>query len=260
MGIIYLLTNQQNEKRYIGKTVNTLDERWAGHCNSARRGDTSMYVTRAIAKWGIEAFYREVIEECSDDLLSERETFWITEFKTHVSMGGYNLTFGGEGLSGYKFSEQSKELIRIKAIGRKHSKESKEKMRLAKLGKSQKPDHVTMRIIANTGKVRTEEQKKRISDGNRGKKRSAETCANISRASKGRVTSEVTKNKFRKRVDQFTIDGNYMQTYNSITDAAEKVGVAKGTISDAVRNTKICKGFIWRLNDVELRKKINGDI
>jgi predicted GIY-YIG superfamily endonuclease len=37
MAFIYLLTNTQNGKRYVGKTVRPLEVRWQGHLGSARR-------------------------------------------------------------------------------------------------------------------------------------------------------------------------------------------------------------------------------
>ncbi len=166
MAIIYLITNKESGKKYVGKTVQPLEIRWGGHVGSARRGDNGMLVCRAIKKHGVEAFEHAVLEECAEAQLGEREKHWIAELKTHVSQGGYNLTLGGDGgLPGYKFSDESREKIRQKALGRKHTPETKAKMRAAKLGKKQKPEHVAKRVAAHLGKKRTPEQRANLSAG-----------------------------------------------------------------------------------------------
>lgn len=246
MGVVYLLTNTASSKRYVGKTINTLEERWVGHVRSAFRDDTDMYICRAIAKHGPDAFTREVLEECSDDDLLGRERHWIAKLGTHVSKGGYNLTLGGEGLHGYVFSEESKELMRQKALGRKHNNETRQKM--SDSAKARGTNFVALEAMrkANTGATRSDETKQRISAAQKGRSVSQETRDKISKAGLGRKTSEATKEKFRKRVGQFTMDGNHLVTYNSVTEAAKAMGCVKGTISNACRNELVFKGFTWR--------------
>jgi hypothetical protein len=52
-----------------------------------------------------------------------------------------NLTDGGDGISGWKHSEETKEKCRVGNIGKKRSEETKLKMRLAKLGKPKSAEH-----------------------------------------------------------------------------------------------------------------------
>jgi len=52
-----------------------------------------------------------------------------------------NLTDGGDGISGWKHSEETKEKCRINNTGKKLSEETKLKMRLAKLGVPKSPEH-----------------------------------------------------------------------------------------------------------------------
>jgi group I intron endonuclease len=125
-----------------------------------------MLVSRAIKKHGAEAFEREVLEECDDAVLGDREIFWISELGTHVSQGGYNLTLGGDGgLPGYRFSEASREKMRQKATGRKHSDEAKAKMRASAKGRPKSPEAVEARARSNRGKKRTPEQLANLSAG-----------------------------------------------------------------------------------------------
>lgn len=104
MGYIYKIQNKVDNKIYIGKTVNTVQERWAEHVDEASRGDNT-YLHKAIQKYGAAAFYVDTIEECVCEQLNEREQYYIALFHSHISEGGYNMTFGGEGA--IKYSDES---------------------------------------------------------------------------------------------------------------------------------------------------------
>ena len=69
MGFIYKIENKQNGKIYIGKTVNTIRERWLEHIGEANKGDNSL-LHKAIRKYGENEFYVDFIEQCSNDELS----------------------------------------------------------------------------------------------------------------------------------------------------------------------------------------------
>jgi group I intron endonuclease len=106
MAYIYSITNLINKNQYVGKTSkpNPYD-RWKQHLQLARSIDNlqennsahSMPILRAICKHGAENFKFRVIEECKDDNVSEREIYWIEKLGTYGS-GGYNATFGGDGV------------------------------------------------------------------------------------------------------------------------------------------------------------------
>lgn len=96
MAYIYKITNLINGKSYIGKTLSTIDERWKEHCRDAykeRCEKRPLY--SAINKYGIENFKVEQIEECDDNIVNEREVYWIEHFGTFKN--GYNATIGGDG-------------------------------------------------------------------------------------------------------------------------------------------------------------------
>lgn len=93
---IYQITNDINQKKYIGKTTKTINERWREHCKDANKDAYSNRpLYRAIRKYGIEHFHIEELEECSLDVLSEREKYWIET--TGSFKNGYNATLGGDG-------------------------------------------------------------------------------------------------------------------------------------------------------------------
>lgn len=96
MPFIYKITNKINNKVYIGKTIKTVESRWKQHCldcKKERNSNRPLY--RAMRKYGIENFNIEPIEECSKEVLSEREMYWIKHFDTYKN--GYNATTGGDG-------------------------------------------------------------------------------------------------------------------------------------------------------------------
>lgn len=111
MGIIYKIENNYNHKKYIGKSIyNDYNKRWKEHIRDAyditNKGFnfTIHKAIRKYGKYGKDAFLIEVIETVSDDnILNEREQFWISYYNTYYS--GYNDTFGGEGSIKYNRQE-----------------------------------------------------------------------------------------------------------------------------------------------------------
>ena len=93
---IYKITNLFNGKSYIGQAVD-IKRRWTEHKSHSFLPDHISYnyaIHRAIRKYGIESFSFEVLEECSESTLNEREIFWIVKFNTQQE--GYNMTSGGD--------------------------------------------------------------------------------------------------------------------------------------------------------------------
>lgn len=95
MGYIYKITNNINNKLYIGKTERSIEERWGEHCRHASKYQ-NIPLYRAIQKYGKDNFVIEIIEECTKEMIDEREIFWINHYNTYEGEG-YNCTGGGEG-------------------------------------------------------------------------------------------------------------------------------------------------------------------
>ena len=105
-GIIYLITNTINDNKYVGQTVMQLNKRWLAHIQESKTySEHPLY--RAINKYGIDNFKIRVLEECGEDILSEREIYWIKKLDTYNR--GYNATTGGE--SNCNIREDVKEKI-----------------------------------------------------------------------------------------------------------------------------------------------------
>ena len=96
MAYIYKITNDINEKVYIGKTQNSIKQRWDEHLrDSIKRTEEHRPLYAAMRKYGGEHFKIEAIEECDTFILDERERYWIEYYNAYTN--GYNATPGGDG-------------------------------------------------------------------------------------------------------------------------------------------------------------------
>lgn len=104
-----------------------------------------------------------------------------------------NWTDGGEGISGFKHSEESKRKIR--ETKKNQSEETKRKLREAKIGKPRSEE--TKRKISESqkGKKMSEESRRKMSEAQRGKTCTKETKRKISEAAKKRKQTDETKRK-----------------------------------------------------------------
>lgn len=114
---IYLITNQINEKRYVGQTVKGLKRRFLQHINDARSG-SGIYLHRAIRKYGEDRFTISLLATAKErEDLNRLEEFWIKFLNTR-SPNGYNSTDGGDGTSGFIQREETKQKISASNTGK----------------------------------------------------------------------------------------------------------------------------------------------
>lgn len=246
---IYKITNTFNNRIYVGK-----DKR-----NNPKYYGSGILIKLAISKYGLERFKKEIIEECtSDNHMSEREKFWIKELKSHISHGGYNLTWGGEGGDTTSFNPNRKDIIekrRIKNTGKKRSAEFCESMRRiqinlnvsreVRLNRRKKGVETYKNRIEQFGFTekelksqednakrlsdfsKSEEGRKIISDSLKGKSKppfTEEHRKNIGKSSKGRICSS------RRKI---TVNG---VTYNHMHEASNLLSVPLSTIQYRLRS------------------------
>ena len=102
-GFIYKITNDINDKIYIGKTLSSIDKRFTEHKkDSCRIQEQIRPLYRAMNKYGCDNFHIELVEECPLETLSEREIYWIDFYKSYEN--GYNATLGGDGKQLYDYN------------------------------------------------------------------------------------------------------------------------------------------------------------
>ena len=91
---IYKITNKINGHAYIGQSVD-IDRRWNEHCNK----ESDSLIHKAIIKYGVENFMFEILEECEQSELDEKEVYWVEYYNTYQN--GYNQTAGGNSATCY---------------------------------------------------------------------------------------------------------------------------------------------------------------
>lgn len=99
---IYKITNKINNKCYIGQSVDiTRRIREHRNCKSKSQG-----IDSAIQKYGIDNFTFEIVEECTQQELNEKEIYWIQYYNSYLK--GYNETSGGAFASHFNLLDKEK--------------------------------------------------------------------------------------------------------------------------------------------------------
>ena len=197
---IYLITNIENTKKYVGITKFSLNERFSQHI---KRG---FLLTEAIQKYGCQNFSIDLIEEVeSAERAYELEQYYIREYNTKVP-NGYNLTDGGDGIFGWKATEE-------------YRKECSDRVR--QLHKQKK--------VGMYGKKHSEDTKKKMSDslkGNKnclGRKLSEDSKQKIREKHLGKTLSEETRQKISENHHDISGKNNPMYGKKHSPETIEKM-------------------------------------
>lgn len=152
--IVYLVTNLIDFRIYVGKTKQTLLERWNLHLADVKLG-SSFYLHNAIRKHGASSFQLTVLfQTSSEEEMNRSESLWIITLHSYDPEVGYNMTFGGEGGSP---TEVVRQKLSEKRSGMTFPKQWRESMASSQR-KFRKP---WLR------KPRSPEVRKKISEGNK---------------------------------------------------------------------------------------------
>lgn len=93
---IYKITNKVNGQSYIGLSKD-IECRWRQHelrSSNPKDKEYEKALYRAFRKYGLQSFEWTILEECSEEELSDREIYWIGYYNTYAN--GYNETPGGD--------------------------------------------------------------------------------------------------------------------------------------------------------------------
>jgi group I intron endonuclease len=101
---IYCITCTVNDKRYVGSSKNVQRRMWKHRYNARTDNTTLPLLYDEMRFYGLESFIIEILEQCPENALLEREDYWIEVLHTNVD--GYNIRQKTD-LRGKKRGEES---------------------------------------------------------------------------------------------------------------------------------------------------------
>lgn len=260
---IYKITNPKG-KVYIGQSMN-IEER-KKYYRRLSQTKSQPKIHNSLQKYGWEQHVFEIIEECSVEQLDERETQWkkyyleLAENKWNEVLfcDLYDLGGGpksevhrrkiGEGNKGKTLSDEAKKKIGEFHKGIKRTLETKNKISQAKKGVGHSIQHNNNKkgkrgSQPNMKKPKPDGFGEKVSNRLLGKKQSEETRRKKSESMKGKILHY-------KEIIQYSLEGNFIKEWNSITEAKKWLG--KGDIQGCVLGkTKTAGGYIWKHKNKE---------
>ena len=115
---IYMIKNKVSNESYIGQAVD-IYSRWKRHINELHNQcHYNKHLQRSWNKYGENSFEFSIVEVCSETELNAKEIYWIAENNSFYN--GYNQTKGGDGVRGYKHSDEYKQKVSERVSGEKN--------------------------------------------------------------------------------------------------------------------------------------------
>lgn len=223
---IYKIVHKTSGKIYIGSAVD-IDKRWGEHIRALRRSDhRNIHLQRAWNKYGEHSFIFGIVEYTQQDILLEREQHYLDTLNVCDTNIGYNIapTAGN-------------------SLGIRRSDEFKEKVRQGLLGKILTNEHKE-----NIGKGVSESQKYRDAMASPEYKEKMKV-ANL--GDKNPMFGKYGKDHPKaKSIDQYTKEGEYIKTWDSVLVAARHLKRSHANISSCCKGRlKTAYGFVWKYAD-----------
>jgi group I intron endonuclease len=274
---IYKIENLINGKIYIGQSVD-IQYRFRNHKSESFNPKSNAYDTaihRAIRKYGVDNFSFDVVEECDQDELREREIYWINYYN---SFGvGYNLTSGGEGVPTINIKQVQKlwdDGLSIKEIAqalncnqhtaihilesyknynsqesyKRGRKNARKKMNKSILQYDLHGVFVQKHESIAAASVATNIKRSNISSALTGKVLSAGGYQWVYEGNNPPGTYDPKSFNDKKPVLQFDLYGNFIAEYSSATEAAKAVGLKYiNSITKCCNNKQhTAGGYCWK--------------
>lgn len=240
VGTIYIFINNLNNKVYIGKTIDSYTYRWSSHKHDSEL--FNYYFYKAIRKYGWDNFSKYVIYQTEelennkenkkylDNLILNKEKYYIKQFNSNNPNVGYNLTEGGEGTSGKTYTEE--QLSKIKNKGK-----------------------IVLQCDLNGNIIKEWPSMKSIKDNLGLNLDNIRACCNNKRDSwKGYLWKfKIIKNSSKKETKQvlkvilqYDIFGNFIKEWESASKIQEELGLDNHTIRGCCRGDyNTCGNYIW---------------
>ena len=181
---IYVIENVVTGAVYVGK-ANDVQRRWQQHIAVARNG-CPLPLYRAMIKYDLSMFKLHVVDEHEDEyhVLNVLEPEWISYLKD-MGIKLYNLTAGGDGILGYRHSDETISKISMQHKGKSISAEQRMKISESLRGSTLSPEARAKISLSNAGKKkppRSRAHRDAISASKKGVKYSDERRRHLSEA------------------------------------------------------------------------------
>lgn len=236
---IYKITNLINGKCYIGQSCQ-IPVRWSQHKHEMNgAGGNNPYLYRALRKYGIDNFSFEVVKECDVDQLDTLERKYIASYNS-LYPNGYNLESGGWGRK--NLSPLTKLRISLSKRGTVSSKRTPVNQYTSS-GRYICTFPSMSEAAASVGKL----SPGHIANCCTGKRGLAHGFQwKYANAGNGNIEPFIDVRE--TPVSQFTKDGIYIATFESVRKASEALGISATNISNCCKthNQNTAGGYQWR--------------
>ena len=230
---IYKITSPSG-KIYIGQTTN-YSKRHNAYKNHKCKRQPKLFAS--IEKYGFVNHTIEIIKECQVEDLNYYERYYQEYYESVLN--GLNLRYTATTDKSGFMSEESKKKMSDSGKGKIITEEWRKNL-----------------SIAGMNRRHTEEEKQKISQSHKGKKKTPEHIAKIQATLKTMQMpkrSEETKalqslnNGKSKKVNQYDLQGNFINQFRSGSQASRELGISVMSISScALGKLKTGGGFVWK--------------
>ena len=213
-GIIYTVTNKETKMVYVGLTTKSPETRKKDHNKKSKKGKSYAF-QQAIATYGPEAFKWEKVDYATTiDELAKKEKEYI--IKHDSKENGYNQDCGG-GIQKtvYQYSIEDGSLVN------------------------------TYDSLQSAGSA-VNADKRSVSSAALGVNKTCKGFVWSYSSSSSSFPKHINDNR-RKVVQQFSLEGEFINEFKSVSEASKLTGCNKTGIGKVSRRErKSCGGYLWR--------------
>lgn len=237
---VYIHENKINHKKYVGVTCRDPRIRWAngkGYHKPAKQGKADSHFAHAIQKYGWDGFEHIIVAEgLTKAQAAKKEKELIAYYETCNPEKGYNVTLGGDGTSGAHHSETTRK--KLSDIAKKRIAETD--------------------VVNFKGQHHTEDTRERLRELISGR------YDGENNPFAGKHHSEETKRTIARNnsqpVNQYSMQGVFIQQYRSATEASVATGISITSISYATTgNTRFAGDYLWKKTSEEFPVGVDID-